>query len=59
MQKIEELYINYETRYKANLPRVGVYNFVEDEDFKALLAVILVNHKEGIIYDFKKIKKID
>ena len=60
MQKINELYIDYETRSKVDLPRVGVYKYVEDEDFKVLLAVILVNHKEGIIYDFwKKIKKID
>lgn len=54
MQKINELYIDYETRSKVDLPRVGVYKYVEDEDFKVLLAAISINHEEVVIYDLTK-----
>ena len=54
MQKINELYIGYETRSKADLPRVGVYKYIEDEDFKVLLEAISVNHEEVEVYDLTK-----
>ena len=54
MQKINELYIDYETRSKVDLPRVGVYKYVENEDFKVLPAAISVNHEEVVVYNLTK-----
>ena len=54
MNEIKELYIDYETRSKLDLPRVGVYKYVEDDDFKVLLAAISIDKGPVVVYDLTK-----